>query len=335
MKALKIILGIIAALIVLFLVLGLILPKDYHYERYTQVNASKNTVFNQINNVKAWEAWGPWMEDESIKITYGDIIEGEGASYSWESEEAGAGNLKIIESIPAESIKTAVDFGFGDPETGFWKFEDGENGGTKLTWGMDLTAPYPFNVTSYFMGDGPMNEMFDAGLASIKEITEAEENKTYNGYKVTVIDFPETNYITVRDNVEMDKIPEFLGASYGKIGAALAVAGLEMEGRPSGIYYEMNEENNVMDMSAAMAVKAGSTIEGFEHVNTPAGGKALLIDYYGDYHGLGAAHGAMDEYMNQNGIENKSMAIEEYVTDPGEEPDTAKWLTKLYYLVDK
>lgn len=332
MKALKIILGILAVLVVLFLILGLIQPNDFHFERYTNIDASKSDVFKHVNDVKAWEAWGPWMEDETIEITYGENTVGEGASYSWDSENSGSGDLTISESIPGESIKTDVNFGGGGPANGFWKFEDGENGGTKLTWGMDFTIPYPMNATAIFMNDDQMNSMYDTGLANIKELVEAEAGKTYNGFNVSEVDFPETNYITLRDNVDLDKIAAFFGQSYGKIGGALAGAGLEMQGHPSGIYYEMNAEANTFDMAAAMAVESGATVEGFENVNTDAG-KALLIDHYGNYHGLGNAHGAMDEYMKEKGIEDRKLVIEEYVTDPGAEPDTSKWLTKVYYLL--
>jgi hypothetical protein len=42
----------------------------------------------------------------------------------------------------------------------------------------------------------------------------------------------------------------------------------------------------------------------------------------------------MDEYMTSNKLRNVPPVIESYLTDPGAEPDTAKWLTKVIYYVE-
>ena len=77
-------------------------------------------------------------------------------------------------------------------------------------------------------------------------------------------------------------------------------------------------------------VKEPKELEGFETF-TVAGGKFLHIDYYGDYSATETAHVAMDEYIKANGLTHKYPVIEQYVTDPGQEPDPSKWLTKVYY----
>ena len=42
----------------------------------------------------------------------------------------------------------------------------------------------------------------------------------------------------------------------------------------------------------------------------------------------------MDDYFKANGLEPSKLVMEEYVTDPGAEPDTSKWLTKIYYFLE-
>ncbi len=42
---------------------------------------------------------------------------------------------------------------------------------------------------------------------------------------------------------------------------------------------------------------------------------------------------AMDEYIQANKLEQLTPVIEEYITDPGAEPDSTKWLTKIVYFV--
>ena len=63
------------------------------------------------------------------------------------------------------------------------------------------------------------------------------------------------------------------------------------------------------------------------------GGLALVINYFGPYAGSIEAHLALDDYMLEKKLESIPPIIEEYVTDPATEPDTAKWLTKVIYFV--
>ncbi len=35
-----------------------------------------------------------------------------------------------------------------------------------------------------------------------------------------------------------------------------------------------------------------------------------------------------------NGLKHKAPVIEEYVTDPGKEPDSSKWLTRIYFFAE-
>jgi len=334
MRILKIVLGIVAVVAALFLIVGLFAPSDFHVERYTTMDAPRNAVFAKINDVKTWEEWGPWMVDPTIKIEYGDVTVGEGATYSWTSEEMGNGAFKMVESVPSEKITSELDFGAGDPMNGHWKFEDADGGGTKVSWGMSGKMPYPFNALSLIMGNSEAEQMFDQGLANIKEICEKEAaDRTYGGFKIAEIDFPERNYLTIRDNVSMADISQFYANNYPKLVGAIMGGKAEMDGMPSGIYYDWNEETGIIDMAAAVGYKGGDVNDQYAQVRV--NGKALAIDYYGNYDGIGAAHEGMDEYLREHNLPKQRLVVEEYATDPGAEPDTSKWLTKVFYLLEE
>ncbi|RMG81039.1 MAG: hypothetical protein D6714_13625 [Bacteroidetes bacterium] len=335
MKFVKIVLGLVALLVVLVLLVGLIQPKDFHFESSTEIDAPPGVVFAKVNDLKSWESWGPWMADTTIQVSYGEKTEGLDASYSWTSENQGKGTLKIIEAVPGESLKTEINFDEQQPANGFWKFEPTENNGTKVTWGLDFSVPWPFNAFMILNNEEQTTQMFSTGLSNLKTVIETEEkNKTYRGFKVSLIDFPAKNYLIIRDKVSFDKIADFYAQNFPKLAGALASAKLEMDGMPSGFYYEYDEENQVTDMAAAIAYKGDSPTDQFANVSVgPA--KALAIDYYGDYNGVGEAHYAMDEYMQAHGIAGQKLVIEEYVTDPGSEPDTSKWLTRVFYLLEE
>ena len=98
---------------------------------------------------------------------------------------------------------------------------------------------------------------------------------------------------------------------------------------PFGLYFTWDEENQQTEMAAAIPVSQPTTLAPFESFEVKEQ-KALLIDFYGPYEKLGDAHHAMDAHIRANNLKT-CIALEQYDTDPGQEPDSSKWLTKIYY----
>jgi effector-binding domain-containing protein len=55
----------------------------------------------------------------------------------------------------------------------------------------------------------------------------------------------------------------------------------------------------------------------------------------GSYDHLDVPHNAIESYIKENDLEVLGPALEEYVTDPGSEPDTSKWETHIFYFFNK
>ena len=138
------------------------------------------------------------------------------------------------------------------------------------------------------------------------------------------------HFVAVRETVQMDKVTEFFTNSLGKAMQAAQEKGAEIAGAPCGLYFTWDEATKTTDMAGAIPVKAKTEINGFSAVEIPAS-EALLVEYYGDYHNIGDAHTAMEQYIAATGMKTTPPAIEAYITDPGQEPDASKWLTKVYY----
>ncbi len=336
MKVLKIILYVLLGLIGLFLLLGLIAPREVTTSRSVVIEAPKEAVFNTVNNLETWESWSPWKEmDPAMKVSMGDPTMGKGAFYTWEGETSGSGKMAITESTPPDSLAIKVEFeGMGEAD-GDWSFEEME-GGTKTTWGFHTDFPYPWNAMLLFQDfEGAIHKDYDRGLELLKENVEAKvANTTYNGYEVKKVALPARHFITRRKTIPMDKMAEFYTQHLGGIFKAVQDNNIEMNGMPCGLYYTWDEEKQETDMAAAIPVKEETAVEGYDFITLPEG-EALLVDYYGDYEGLGDAHMAIDEYLKASGEKAGAPVIEQYVTDPAEEPDTLKWLTKVYYPLAK
>ena len=340
MKIIKTLGLLVLGLVVLALLFGAFLPTHFDFERSAEIGASKEIIFSKLNDLKTWEEWGPWKEMEpTMEVTYGEQTKGVGASYSWTTSE-GTGKITIAESTPPTWQKTELVFDESEEATGWFKLEDGENGATKTTWGVGFDIPYPFNAMTLLTGgamEKQMNEMFDSGLAKLKVMCEKEASqKTYRGYVVKPVVFPGKSYLAVRDMVKFNDIASFFTNNYGAIGAAMGKQQLQMDGMPCGIFYEWNEKENTTDMAAAIPVSGGTPVAAgkVQPIEIPKG-ECVTIDYYGPYEGTGKAHYAMDDYFKENHLSPSRLVMEEYVTDPSRQPDTSKWLTRVYYFLNE
>lgn len=335
MKALKTIGIILGAVILVLVVIGLIAPKTIATEKSIVINAPRAAVFPYLQYFAKQQAWSPWNErDPNMKSeiigTDGTI----GAINRWESATEGNGEQEITELVPDERMGTVLRFGGMGTADAYLTAADAE-GGTKVTWGFHSDAPFPWNVMTLLTGTQKMLEKeYEKGLNNLKTLveTEAAMNKKYRGYEVQAVDAPAKYFIGIRKLIPMQEIQKSFAENLPKVYAAVQAAGIEMAGMPCGVYFTWDEANQSTDMAFAMPVKSKATVKGFETMEVPAS-KLLVIDYYGSYEGIGEAHLAMDDYIKEHSMDMLTPAWEEYVTDPGAEPDTAKWLTKVFYPV--
>ncbi len=344
MKALKKIGKWLLILIIILVVVSFFLPSGSHVERSAVIKADPAVVFAQINTLKNWEKWSPWHKiDTAMKLTYAGPESGTGASYSWASENSKVGNgkLTIMNSVPNDSIITQLEFEGMGASSGRYRFTKTDSG-TKVTWAMDSkcsSLPWYWRIPAKYMGlfmDKMIGPDFEKGLASLKTLAESTPAgpKTYRGYAITEETSPEKVYIGKKDSIGWDKIGDFYKTNLVKISEAAAKAGMQMAGAPCGLFWKWDVANKMTVMSAAMPVqgKSDAKIKGYQTFVVPAG-KILHIAYYGPYEETEQAHLAMGDYIKEKGFTQLSPVVEEYVTDPGKEPNPSKWLTNIYYFV--
>lgn len=175
MKVLKYVLFALLGLIGIVLVLGLIAPREIDVNRSTVIQAPQSAVFGTVSNLRSWESWSPWKEmDPAMVVTYGDKDQGVGGSYSWTGETSGSGQLRILDTDAPNSIKTEIEFDGQGTSQGSWDFEETAEG-TKTTWGIHASFPYPMNAMWLFMDfDAMVGKDFERGLALLKAKVEAE-----------------------------------------------------------------------------------------------------------------------------------------------------------------
>jgi effector-binding domain-containing protein len=299
----------------------------------TSIHATASSVFEEINNLQHWEKWQYWNTlDPEMKITYGEKVEGTGATYTWDGPSMGQGQITITESISDKSIALDLNFMENGIAKGFYSLEpDGEN--TKLNFnfsadqGMNPIARW-FNV---FM-KGEIEKSFDYAGEKIKEIAEA---KPVFAYPISEETVPSINYVGLSHTMSPQDpiaISAQMAKMYTQLEADLKKAKVEMTGHPFCIYPKYSAES--MDMVCAMPVSADAKIPKYQVMQTE-GGLAVKGVLKGDYNSLQAIHNEIQKYIQYKKLTESGAPWEVYVTDPMLEQDTSKWITEVYYPVKK
>ena len=169
MRALKIILGGLAAIIVVVLVVGLFLSKDYRVERSMSMAVKPVVVFNEVNSFQKWSPWSPWLAmDPTIKNTFSGPESGVGNKVAWTSEKSGSGSQTITLSESPSRIETALDFGEMGTATADWTFAP-QGDGVLVTWGLTGTADGLLGGYFASMMDGWVGTTYEDGLLRLRD----------------------------------------------------------------------------------------------------------------------------------------------------------------------
>lgn len=335
MKALKITGIVLAVVIALLAVIGLTGPKNYNVHRDTVIKAPASAVYNTVAHFGNFPKWSPWQHlDPNMKVQLDGTDGTVGAKYSWEgNDKAGSGAMTITKLEQDKTVEQDLHFlkPFESHAATYMNLEPAE-GGTKLTWGMKGESDFMSNVFMFFMGgmDKAIGKDYENGLANLKKLVE-ENAAAAPAYEVLETAWPETKLLaTKRQTVTYQQMGSFFETNFTAIGKAIGTAGAKA-GAPMGLYYKYDDANMSADMAAAIPVQGkDAKAKGFENITLPAG-KAYVVDYHGDYSKMKPAYDAIHAKMKELGIEKSDLFVEEYITDPMTEKDTAKWHTRVYF----
>lgn len=165
------ILAIVACLIIGLVVVVWLQPGEFRVERSALIAAPPPAVFEQVNDLRRWEAWSPWHKrDPNMKLTYAGPAAGEGARYAWlGNREVGEGRLTIVESRPPERIGILLEFmkPFKATNDTLFTFRT-EGEGTRVTWAMSGKNNFVGKAIGLVMNmDKMIGGDFEAGLGAM------------------------------------------------------------------------------------------------------------------------------------------------------------------------
>lgn len=330
----KKILYILIGLIAIYLILCLVGPSTMKAERSITINAPADLIKSKMIDLKFFhETWSPWTEkDPNMKLTYSGETGKEGNSMAWDSEvkEVGKGSM-TYKYTHGDTIMESLYFE-GQGEAQIYHIVTPMGDSSKVSWIMQNTVPFPFRVMMLFMNiDKMVGPDFEKGLAKLKMALESMPAQETAHYDVQELSWDAKIFYGKKETLSFDKMSVFFANTYPKLFTDLAATKHEMIGHPKAIYFAFNEKTMITTCAAVLEVPKGVELKNWEKFETPAT-KVLLIEYYGAYDKSAGAHHAMDVYLKEKSLTH-SYVIEEYVTDPMMEKDTAKWLTNIFYLI--
>ena len=178
----KILIGIIIVLIgiiVLFLIIGLFVKKDYSVGTDVIVNKSKNVVLEFLKLLKNQNKFSVWaLMDPDMKTNFTGIDGTKGFVSAWESDNnknVGKGEQEILKIVDGERIDYEIRFmkPFKSTSWAYITTTAVNDSQTKVHWGFSGKMKYPTNLTLLFMH---MEKMvggdLEKGLQNLKVLLE-------------------------------------------------------------------------------------------------------------------------------------------------------------------
>ena len=312
---------------------------NYQVEESVIIKAPVPVVFNEVNNFKNWEQWGPWMDDaDDLIVNYPENTTGQGASYSWKSEELGDGSIRNVKVIPNSTIDQILIFKstYGESKSdGYWRFEEVEDG-TKVTWGIIGEQNFMEKLAFTFMDQSfsaMVNPMFAEGLEKLKKITlEKMDKYAVNVDGVTTHGGGFYMYATTASKIA--QIQTRMQQMFADVSLYMEQNNITAMGKPFILYNQWDEQNNsaiysagVFTPSLVITPAESSVLNGMMPVQ-----KVIKTTLTGDYKYLKQAWERAYKYAEENDlpVAINAPAFEVYVTGPEESPNPAGWVTEIY-----
>jgi effector-binding domain-containing protein len=241
--------------------------------------------------------------------------------------------MTISRTTP-DSILTELVFKDMPPSFGGWTVKDTAEG-VNVSVYMNMNMGFFFNFLPGIFMDGWLGGDFEKSLAGLKNHAESLPAKTTSSAKEIKIEpatTPDMIFASYRTMTDTSKISADIGKSLMKVGRFTTKAGLKQAGPVFAIYHSYSPEK--IDIECAVPVDKMARGEGDIKVTEWKAGNAVVAHYYGDYAGTGAAYELLKKWIADNNKKTTGPPWEVYVTDPGIEKDTAKWLTEVYFPIE-
>ncbi|MCC7442622.1 MAG: SRPBCC family protein [Bdellovibrionales bacterium] len=171
LKGLGLAFGVLA---VLFVIVGVALPRQWVAGAAVTVRAPAQRIYSRVGDFRKWEEWLVVKTDDPERVVeFSESASGVGAWYKWSGPKSGRGQIWILKADPSRGIEyeTAIE---SDERNGSGAIlYTPTEGGFNITW--TDTGTLPPIIGGYFKGtvNLALSEHFQKGLERMKAELEA------------------------------------------------------------------------------------------------------------------------------------------------------------------
>lgn len=329
MKIFRRILLISLIIVLIGLSAGFLLPAKIHVERSLLVSAPQKSIFRQVNTMRNWVKWSPWLQPDSLmQVVFSGPESGTGAKFSWKSKDKNIrnGSAAIISSVSPDSVKVIFDFNEMGMTTAIFRFIK-EYPNTNVTWSLESNlGKNPVSRWFGLFSDRMIGPDLEKGLFNLDQLM--LEAKSLYGYQITDTLVPSRIYISVRDTASPSTISNKLASMYKTSSHFLKLRNLSPAGNPVAVFHKYSNHN--FDMEAAIPVSRILAVPKGMNCSELSAQRVVRLKYFGSYTSISNAYKAIYAYINDNDLEVIGPVWEEYITNPNTMADSAKRQTDIY-----
>ncbi|MCM5663967.1 transcriptional regulator [Galbibacter mesophilus] len=336
---------ILKYLIFLFLILAIglsiyvaIQPDEYKIVKTRVVYAPKAVIYEYINNIKSWEKWSVWYDqDPNMKVTYGENFKGDGASASWDSEVHGKGTITSdFNSIDSLSYIADITEPKDAKAHRFFTLDSTvDENEVIITSGIEgnLSFKDKFFILFQHSMENKFGSDFENSLAKLDSVVIADM-KTYSITPVGKTEYGGGYYLYETTSAKQNEIDLAAKRMFPEIEAFMEQNLIQSSGNRFTLFEQWDESNNSAIFSTAIPVK--------ERIITPAGSSILcgFIDpgiYYktvlkGDTVNINEAWSKAREAIKKDGLEidNSRKPFETYIVTKEDSANPADFVSEIY-----
>lgn len=327
----KNIIYIIVITIVIFLVVGLFLPREVHVERQIDIDRPVTTVFAVLDGYHSFERWSPWMSrDPQAVYAVSGPRNGPGARLDWSGDPRliGTGWQEIVESRPPARLRMQLDFGpQGRAESRFQLAP--LPAGTRVTWGFDsdLTDGQGWlgGILARYFGlffDHWLGADYEEGLGRLKTYVESLPAADFSALQAQLVHAEAADILFVRNGSALtaERAAPHLTVAHSNILAFLADSGLAPIGVPMVIVRGGSEERKVVEAAVPAMLPPGVDPPGGIQVGRSPAGLAVQVVHRGPYGDLAETHERLAAWIAAHGLTAGDVAWEIYLDNPAATP---------------
>lgn len=340
MKIFKRIFFVLVALVVIFVVIGFLLPKQRHVERSIFIDAPPTVVFSQVNGFAHFNDWSPWiavMPDAEYSFEGPDF--GVGSKMSWSTAEPRpeTGGQTIVASTPYERVDVEIDFGDKGTAQSAYLLQP-EDGGTKLTWTFE--TDFGLNILGRYWGlllERQLGPLYAQGLANLKRIAEELPKVDWSGLEIGITEVPSNTiaYFTGSSGREAAEIAAALSAAYGRVTMFITANELHIDGQPIAVTNYWDERGYGFDAGIPVSGRPerGAGPDSPVRMGETYGGRVVRAVHVGPYYELEDTYEIVEAFVTAHKLEPNGRSWNVFVSDPGDTPEE-ELITEIYYPVE-